>query len=194
MRYYIISATLFTFSALFFATESTESLVDSMFPTSSVAYIPADQGMKVQQAQLRRVNDVDLLESPSIKPVPPEINISSYFGVRLHPVFKRRRMHYGVDFPVDVGTPIVATAGGIVLEAMFDSDSSTFGKHIIIGHDDAHSSLYAHLSRLNVKEGQEVSVGDTIALSGNTGVSTNPHLHYEVLKYGRNMNPIRYFE
>ena len=99
-------------------------------------------------------------------------------------------MHWGVDYPIRKGTPIVATASGIVQKVAPASDKSSYGIHVVLGHDETYSSLYGHLSKALVEEGSFVQKGDTIALSGNTGKSTAPHLHYEVIKHGISVNPM----
>ena len=87
---------------------------------------------------------------------------------------------------------MVATADGIVHRAMADEDSSSYGRNIIIAHDGVYKTLYAHLSQVNVKRGMSVKKGDIIGYSGNTGYSTNPHLHYEVIRNGNHVDPRDY--
>ena len=101
-------------------------------------------------------------------------------------------MHKGVDFPLPIGTPIIATADGEVDKVVSSRGKSSFGRYILLCHDEVYSSLYAHLSKTLVKEGQEVLQGDTIGFSGNSGLTTSPHLHYEIFKYGRQVNPIKF--
>ena len=101
-------------------------------------------------------------------------------------------MHWGIDFPIPTGTPVRASAGGVVEKIVWGARQSSYGKHVRIGHDEVYSTLYAHLSRIMVEEGQYVEKGDTIGLSGNTGISTNPHLHFEVFKDGKRVNPIKF--
>lgn len=194
MKYYTLGAILFAVGTTFMVTDFQEESSNSFIANPSSRSNDAENALKVQQAQLRRVNDEDLSESPSIRPVPENIHISSYFGMREHPVFKVRKMHWGIDFPAPMGTPILATAGGIIVETTTDPDSSSYGKHIVIAHDNVYKSLYAHLSKVDVKVGDEVAAGDTIGLSGNTGVSTNPHLHYEVYKRGKQVNPYKFLK
>ncbi|MEM7370391.1 MAG: M23 family metallopeptidase [Bacteroidota bacterium] len=131
---------------------------------------------------------------PSLRPVADRYKISSPFGVRLHPVVKRYRMHRGVDFPSPTGTPVRAAASGTVQDMVVKKGQSTYGKYVMLCHDDAYSSLYAHLSKVLVKAGQEVVRGDTIGLSGNTGLSKGPHLHFEVFHYDKRIDPMRIWE
>ncbi len=190
MKNYLFSATLLA-TGTWFMLNGPEKVVG---PVEPITWSESENNLKIQQAQLRRVHLSDLLESPRIRPVSRDVPISSYFGFRFHPVYNKKKMHLGVDFPAPVGSPVRATAGGVIMEAITRSDSSNYGKHIIIGHDDVHITLYAHLSKIYVEKGEEVHIGDTIGLVGNTGVSTNPHLHYEVMKYGEYKNPLDYFE
>jgi murein DD-endopeptidase MepM/ murein hydrolase activator NlpD len=112
------------------------------------------------------------------------------FGPRVHPTLKVRKMHEGVDFKVPLGTPVRATAGGTVTEAR---SIEGYGLVVRIRHKNGYETFYAHLSKLAVKKGKTVREGDTIAFSGNSGLSAGPHLHYEVLKDGKRVDPKGYF-
>jgi len=129
------------------------------------------------------VND-GKIESSFIHPVKDQNKITREmgYGMRMHPIFKKRQMHTGVDYVVPMNTEIVATADGKIVTAK--NLSKGFGVHITIEHTNGYSTFYAHLEKLLVKEGQQVKQGEVIALSGNTGISTGPHLHYEVRKNG----------
>ena len=131
---------------------------------------------------------------PDLMPVSEDVRVSSYFGMRIHPVYKKKQMHWGIDFPLPIGTPIRAAADGIVQKTLQEGKKSSYGKHIQIGHDHVYSSLYAHLSKVYVTEGQMIQRGDTIGLSGNTGVTTGPHLHFEVFKNGIHVNPLAFWQ
>lgn len=112
------------------------------------------------------------------------------FGPRVHPTLRRILKHDGVDFSVPIGTPIVATGNGVVSE---DKMRSGYGIQVLIDHGFGYKTRYAHLSRALVVPGQEVKRGQTIGLSGNTGRSSGPHLHYEVIHRSVPVNPISYF-
>jgi len=130
---------------------------------------------------------------PNLMPVPEHAGVSSNFGMRIHPIYKKKRMHWGIDFPVASGTPVRAAGKGIVQKVISEGKESSYGKHIQIGHDHIYSSLYAHLSNVFVTEGQMIEKGDTIGLSGNTGITTGPHLHFEVFKNGIHVNPLAFW-
>ncbi|WP_229753498.1 M23 family metallopeptidase [Amphritea balenae] len=107
------------------------------------------------------------------------IRVSDRFGMRMHPVHKKRVRHNGLDFKANTGTPIYATADGVVEYSGYHKKSG-FGNLIILQHGLGFKTYYAHMSKLKVKSGAFVSKGQLIGLSGNTGISTGPHLHYEV--------------
>lgn len=107
------------------------------------------------------------------------IRISDKFGPRIHPVKKKRVIHHGIDFKANRGTPVYATADGVVEFGGFHK-SSGFGKLVILQHNFGFKTYFAHLDAVKVKSGEFVSKGQLIGLSGNTGLSTGPHLHYEV--------------
>lgn len=112
--------------------------------------------------------------------------ITSGFGERFHPILRHRRMHTGVDFGAPHGAPVRAAAAGVVLLAAY---SGGYGNCVILDHGDGRTTLYAHCSVLLVREGQEVRQGQVIARVGSTGLSTGPHLHFEVRVNGTPVNP-----
>lgn len=115
--------------------------------------------------------------------------LTSDFGMRTHPVLGGRRKHKGIDLAAPTGTPVYATADGIVDRAEW---FSSYGLYVEIGHGAELETRYAHMSRLAVAEGQWVNKGDVIGYVGSTGRSTGPHLHYEVRIAGIAVNPIPY--
>ena len=130
---------------------------------------------------------------PSIQPIKNNdlTRMASGFGFRTDPFTKSRRMHKGMDFTAPRGTPIYAASDGIVTRA--DSRSSGYGKHIRIDHGFGYMTLYAHLGKYNVRRNQKVKKGDIIGFVGNTGRSQAPHLHYEVIKDNKRLNPINFY-
>ncbi len=130
---------------------------------------------------------------PSIQPIKNNdlTRMASGFGYRTDPFDKSRKMHGGMDFTAPRNTPIYAASDGIVVRA--DSRSSGYGKHIRIKHGFGYVTLYAHLNKYNVKRNQKVKKGDIIGFVGSTGRSQAPHLHYEVRKDGRKINPINFY-
>jgi len=112
--------------------------------------------------------------------------VTSGFGYRVHPIFKIVRFHTGVDISASYGTPIRAAAGGTVV---FSGWRRAYGLTVIIDHGNGIATLYAHCSSLYVSEGQNVESGQVIAAVGSTGLSTGPHLHFEVRRYGTPINP-----
>lgn len=129
---------------------------------------------------------------PVGSPLKGEHKITSKFGEKRHPLAQRKAYHRGVDYNVGMGTPIYATADGIVTETQFAK--SGYGIKIVIDHKEEYQTLYAHLSKITAKEGQKVSKGDLIGYSGNSGQSTGPHLHYEIKKNGKYVNPQPYID
>jgi len=134
-----------------------------------------------------------LASLPAIQPVSNQElkRLASGFGMRMHPIYKVRKMHYGTDFSLPTGSPVYATGDGVV--EFVKTKFSGYGKYMRIKHGFGYQTLYAHLSEFLVKPGQKVKRGQVIAYSGNSGGSTAPHLHYEVIKDGKKVNPVNYF-
>ena len=133
-----------------------------------------------------------LASIPAIKPIKDEdqTRMASGYGMRMHPILKYRKMHKGMDFTAPTGTPIYASGNGKVTRA---NRSSTFGKVVYIDHGYGYKTIYAHMSKIVVRKRQKVKRGDLIGYVGNTGRSAAPHLHYEVHKNDRAVNPIYYY-
>lgn len=129
---------------------------------------------------------------PAIQPVANKDlkHMASGYGNRIDPIYGTVRYHAGMDFSAPVGTDIYATGDGTVAEAGWESG---YGNCILIDHGYGYKTRYAHMSRLKVKRGDKVVRGQIIGLVGNTGKSTGPHLHYEVIVKGRTVNPVNYY-
>ncbi len=130
---------------------------------------------------------------PAIQPIANKdlTRTASGWGYRIHPVYKIRKFHYGMDFTAPTGTEVYSTGDGTI--ELVESSRRGYGNKIIINHGFGYKTLYAHLSGFNVKVGQSVKRGDIIGYVGNTGLSTAPHLHYEVLLNNKKVNPINYY-
>ena len=132
-----------------------------------------------------------LASIPAIAPITTnESYLSSGFGMRYHPIYKIRKLHTGLDFAARIGTPIHATGGGTVSRA--SSSYYGYGRQVEIDHGFGFKTKYAHMSEFKVKVGQKVKRGELIGYSGNSGTSSGPHLHYEVHKNRKKVNPIHY--
>jgi murein DD-endopeptidase MepM/ murein hydrolase activator NlpD len=134
-----------------------------------------------------------LASTPAIQPVNnKDMNrIASGFGYRIDPVYKTVKFHAGLDFAAPQGTPIYATADGRVTTS--GNAGNGFGNHVILSHGFGYETLYGHMVRVKSRVGQTVKRGEVIGWVGSTGKSTGPHLHYEVHKYGKQIDPIYFF-
>ena len=129
---------------------------------------------------------------PSIYPVDAKkVTKTSGYGERIHPLYKKKDFHYGVDLAISEGEVIKATANGIVIETKNDKEKG-MGNYVIIKHNDIYSTFYSHLKSISVKSGDKVERGQVIGYVGSTGISVGPHLHYEVRKNGNAVNPEEY--
>jgi len=134
-----------------------------------------------------------LASTPAIQPVSNKdlIRIASGFGYRIDPIYKTVKFHPGLDFTAPQGTPIYATADGVVSMAGFSAGG--YGIHVIIDHGYGYETLYGHMVRAKARAGQHVKRGDLIGYVGSTGKSTGPHCHYEVHKNGQKLDPVYFF-
>lgn len=130
---------------------------------------------------------------PAIQPLSNRdlSRIASGFGSRIDPVYKVPKFHAGLDFTAPTGTPIYATADGVVSEAGYNAGG--YGNRVTINHGFGYETLYAHMARIKVRGGQSVKRGEVIGYVGSTGKSTGPHCHYEVHKNGTPVDPVYFF-
>ena len=142
--------------------------------------------------ELTKEKQIMLKAIPSIQPISNRdlTRIASGFGLRMHPIYKILKMHKGMDFTAPVGTEIYATGDGVIEKVGW---TGGYGKTIMINHGYGYKTRYAHCSKFKCKRGQKVKRGDLIGFVGNTGQSTGPHLHYEVFKNKKQINPVNFF-
>lgn len=147
-----------------------------------------DQLSSLLKNQAQRLNSI-----PAIQPISNlQLNrISSGFGRRTDPIYKVMKSHEGIDFSAPMGTPIYATANGVVSES--GDTKNGYGIHVVINHGFGYKTLYGHMMKTNVKVGKSVKRGQVIGWVGNTGKSTAPHCHYEVRVNNQPVDPINYF-
>lgn len=143
--------------------------------------------------ELAATHEARLQSIPAIQPIRNDDlkRMASGWGWRYHPIYKVRKFHYGMDFSADTGTEIFATGDGEVVKVR--RSYTGYGRHVVIKHGFGYKTLYAHMSKTLVKKGQKVKRGEVIGLVGNTGTSVAPHLHYEVFKDGKKVNPAHYY-
>jgi len=155
--------------------------------------------VKAQQVSYKEVTELVknkeklLAATPAIQPVSNKDlkRIASGFGYRIDPVYKTVKLHPGLDFTAPAGTPIYATADGIIEFAGNRGDG--YGNNVIINHGFGYKTLYGHMYRIKSRSGQRVKRGEVIGWVGSTGKSTGPHCHYEVIKNGNKIDPIYFF-
>jgi murein DD-endopeptidase MepM/ murein hydrolase activator NlpD len=136
----------------------------------------------------------ELLASlPAIQPVQNDDlkRLASGYGMRMHPIYKIRKFHKGMDFSAPEGTPVFATGNARVQSVK--RSRRGYGNHVVLDHGFNYETLYAHMSKISVFPGQRVKRGEIIGYVGNSGASTAPHLHYEVIKDGKYVNPINFY-
>ncbi|SHG51447.1 Murein DD-endopeptidase MepM and murein hydrolase activator NlpD, contain LysM domain [Flavobacterium fluvii] len=167
---------------------NTTKRIDKLRKELSIQSKSLDDILKMAEAKDKLLSAI-----PAIQPVRNENlkNMASGFGYRTDPFTKARKMHEGMDFTAKTGTPIYATGDGIVARA--DNTASGYGNHIVIRHGYGYETLYAHLSRYKCRAGQRINRGDVIGYVGSTGRSEAPHLHYEVHKNGKVVNPLNFY-
>jgi septal ring factor EnvC (AmiA/AmiB activator) len=161
------------------------SSLSSRIKVQTTSYTELDAMVKTKEELLAH--------TPAIQPVSNKDldRIASGFGYRIDPIYKTTKFHAGLDFTAPQGTPIYATADGVVTTS--GSKGSGYGNHVIINHGYGYETLYGHMFRVKVRSGQRVKRGEVIGYVGSTGKSTGPHCHYEVHKNGEKIDPIYFF-
>jgi len=161
---------------------------DDEFHKLFASWKSLDSGVAIGVAPAQRSGAVSI---PSLVPVSSNRSMSSGFGMRVHPVLGGLRAHKGVDLPATTGTPIHASADGVVGKADWFGG---YGLCVELEHGGGMETRYGHMSRIAVAEGQRVRKGDVIGYVGSTGRSTGSHLHYEVRIGGEAVNPLPYMQ
>ncbi|MGB1635656.1 MAG: M23 family metallopeptidase [Flavobacteriales bacterium] len=152
------------------------------------------QSKSLDEVTTMALESEDRLESiPAIQPIRnDDLNrMAGGWGYRIHPIYKVRKFHYGMDFSAPEGTEIFATGDGVVVKVKRLYNG--YGRHVVIRHGFGYETLYAHMSKSIVRKGDRVKRGQVIGLVGSTGTSTSAHLHYEVHKDGVKVNPAHYY-
>ena len=155
--------------------------------------VKAQKASFVEVTELVKNKEQLLAATPAIQPVSDKElkRIASGFGYRIDPVYKTVKLHPGLDFTAPAGTPIYATADGTIEFAGNRGDG--YGNHVIINHGFGYKTLYGHMYRIKIRQGEKVKRGEVIGWVGSTGKSTGPHCHYEVIKNGNKIDPIYFF-
>ncbi|MBR5282608.1 MAG: M23 family metallopeptidase [Alistipes sp.] len=177
----------------------------SYTPTIRQAWEEIDQLARSLYLQSKSMDELQLLSRdkekfstaiPAIWPIDRSKmrNKIGAFGYRMHPVYRRWKFHSGVDMPGRIGDPIFATGDGVVESVEYSRARHGYGTQIVINHGFGYKTRYAHLNKIHISKGDTITRGQLIADMGNTGVSTSPHLHYEVIYKRSHVNPINYFD
>jgi len=171
--------------------ELNETLDSSLYMLENLLGMSASESMTLERAEALKVTATERLfflhNIPNGLPI-QGLRVTDTFGMRKHPVTQKKTMHNGIDFKADRGTPVYATADGVVDTATYQK-SSGYGKLIVLQHNFGFKTYYGHLDKIKVKSGEFVTKGQLIGLSGNTGRSTGPHLHYEIRYLYRPLDP-----
>jgi hypothetical protein len=175
----------------FGTSDNTNELISSATAALDILYRKAKLQEQSYENILKKckTNQELFAHIPAIDPVRSGIQTDG-FGMRIHPILHVRLMHEGLDIVANVGTDVYATGDGVV---SYVGKRGGYGNVVEIDHGFGYSTLYGHLSKPLVGSGEKVKRGQVIALSGNTGLSTAPHLHYEVRKNGVHVDPAEYF-
>lgn len=168
--------------------EQSQSILESV----NAKQVPINLALLKRVDALTRVKRNSVRFIPSIIPLKQKDvrQLAAPMGIRIHPFYKTLKKHDGVDFAAPLGSPVLATADGVVVKT--DSRRSS-GNSILINHINGFSTFYAHLERVGVRNGQRVKKGMQIGTVGSSGMSVAPHLHYEVIKNSRPVNPVHFF-
>ena len=153
------------------------------------------ESISLDELQILAKNKENLSSAiPAIWPIDRlQLKALYSFGMRFHPIYKRRKFHKGVDMACAKGVPVYASGDAIVEHTEIGRRRVGYGKQVVLNHEFGYKTRYAHLTDILVEEGQKVKRGQLIGTVGSTGGSTGPHLHYEVIYMGKVVNPVNYF-
>ena len=168
--------------------EETSQKLDKLLKQIYIQSKSFDDVLKLAKNKEEMINSIPAIMPLNIKNM---VRQPGGFGWRTHPIYKTQEFHPGMDFPAAEGVPIYATGDGIVESS--DANMQGYGNHVVINHGFSYQTLYGHMSKILVKAGVKVKRGQLIGLVGTTGLSTAPHLHYEVIKNGQKVNPINFY-
>ncbi len=167
---------------------STSNKIDKMIKQLAVQWKSYNDVISLAEK-----NEIFLASIPAISPIADKdlTRFASGYGYRIHPIYRTRKMHTGIDLTAPTNTEVYATGDGKIIKAAYSMGG--YGKRILIDHGFGYKTLYAHLNEIYVKVGQKIKRGELIGAVGNTGRSTAPHLHYEVRKNNKTENPVNYY-
>lgn len=173
---------------------NSEMIIDARKKVSELQRSLVSQSKSFEEVfSLAKSNSEMLASIPAIQPVRNEDlkRMASGYGWRIDPIYRVKKMHWGMDFTAPTGTEIFATGDGVVVRV--ENKATGYGRNVIIKHGYGYQTLYGHMSQIKVRLGQKVKRGEVIGLIGNTGKSVGPHLHYEVIKDGQKVNPAHFY-
>lgn len=167
-----------------------QSIRDYLSAENSGKHCEYNDSVSKDITTLYTLQKEQMLKIPITQPIAYEdlLWISSWYGIRKHPIFKKNMMHYGIDYVAKKNTPVYATAPGIVVRVV--KRKYGYGNTVVIKHGDVYMTMYAHLNAITVHKNDTVQRNQIIGTVGTTGLSTGPHLHYEVHKNGKTINPM----
>jgi murein DD-endopeptidase MepM/ murein hydrolase activator NlpD len=167
-----------------------KSNFSSMQPAAMLRLVTERESQFQQLLDSVSSNRNNFLKLPVCRPVISQCIISRPFGRSKDPFTGKEKWHFGTDFSTEPGTPVVATADGIVLKVETDP---LWGKKITISHDDGFRTVFAHLGTVSIQQGKEIKRGTVIGIIGESGLTSGPHVHYEIWHNGKALNPETYF-
>lgn len=174
--------------------KSSDLIIETTKKLDNIAKRMYVQSKSFDEVILLAKNKEQMLSSiPAIQPISNNDlrHVPSGYGWRTHPIYKTSEFHPGMDFSSPEGTEIYATGDGVIERA--DNLATGYGNHVVIEHGYGYQTLYGHMSKMKVVSGQKIKRGQIIGYVGNTGLSTAPHVHYEVIKNGQKVNPVNFY-